>query len=199
MVVLSPSQAVAVRRVPPPATVSALGEDDLEPIREWRNQQMDVLRQSEVITEAAQAAWYHAVYLPAVASDRPTQLLFVLQQDGARRAYGGYTNVEWNVRRAELSFLAPPAVARSLDRYMATQQLFFSFLLSFGFEQLHLTRLFTETYAFRAEHIRVLERMGLRHEGTMRRHGWAQGEWTDSLIHGILVEEYSQPSEWDFQ
>jgi hypothetical protein len=199
MVVLSPSQAVAVHRTPPPATVSALGEDDLEPIRQWRNEQMDVLRQSEVITEAAQGAWYRTVYLPAVVSVRPTQLLFVLQQDGERQAYGGYTNLEWNVGRAELSFLAPPAVARDIDRYVATQQLFFSFLLSFGFGQLHLTRLFTETYAFRAEHMRVLERIGLRHEGTTRRHGWAQGGPADSVIHGILLEDYSQTSDWDFR
>jgi hypothetical protein len=198
MVVLSPSQAVGVHRVPPPATVSALGEDDLEPIRQWRNEQMEVLRQSEIISEAAQGAWYQTVYLPAVASDRPAQLLFVLRQDGARRAYGGYTNVEWNVRRAELSFLTPTADAQDSDRFAATQQLFFSFLLTFGFGQLHLTRLFTETYAFRTGVIRVLERLGLQHEGTLRRHGWAQEGPVDSLIHGILVEDYHQTSDWNF-
>jgi RimJ/RimL family protein N-acetyltransferase len=198
MVVLSPSQVVAVHRGPPNATVRALGGNDLEPIRQWRNEQMDVLRQSEIITKRAQRAWYQAVYLPTVASDRPTQLLFVLRQEGERRAYGGFTYLEWNLRRAELSFLAAPSLARNTDRYAATQQLFFSFLLTFGFERLHLTRLFTETYAFRADHIRVLECVGLQHEGTLRRHGWGQEAPVDSLIHGILVEDHEQASDWDF-
>jgi len=94
--------------------------------------------------------------------------------------------------------LAPAAVAGDTDRYAATQQLFFSFLLSFGFGPLHLARLFTETYAFRADHIRVLERVGLRHEGTLRRHGLGQGAPVDSLIHGILAEDHEQASDWEF-
>ncbi|MGH2866938.1 MAG: hypothetical protein ACRDNK_05135, partial [Solirubrobacteraceae bacterium] len=61
---------------------------------------------------------------------------------------------------------------------------------------LRLARLFSETYAFRVDHIRTLEATGLRPEGRLRRHGWAQDGSVDALLHGALANETPLPNRW---
>jgi len=36
----------------------------------------------------------------------------------------------------------------------------------------------------------VLERLGMRREGHLRKSTWAKGEWTDDLLYGLLHEEW---------
>jgi len=36
----------------------------------------------------------------------------------------------------------------------------------------------------------VLEKLGMRREGHLRKSTWAKGEWTDDLLYGLLREEW---------
>ena len=36
----------------------------------------------------------------------------------------------------------------------------------------------------------VLERLGMRREGHLRKSTWAKGEWTDDLLYGLLRDEW---------
>ena len=40
--------------------------------------------------------------------------------------------------------------------------------------------------------IAVLNRLGFRQEGHLRRSHWSQGRWTDNMIFGILSEEWAR-------
>ena len=57
-----------------------------------------------------------------------------------------------------------------------------------AFDDLGFNRLFTETYAFRHEHISLLEKNGFRFEGKMKQHTMINGTFVDSLLHGYLRE-----------
>ena len=35
-----------------------------------------------------------------------------------------------------------------------------------------------------------LERLGMRREGHLRQSAWAEGEWTDELVYGLLPDEW---------
>jgi RimJ/RimL family protein N-acetyltransferase len=170
--------------------------DDLEAVRIWRNAQIDVLRQAAPLSEADQRRWWDTVYLRESAGSEPQQTLYTLLETGRAVAYGGFTNCDWVVRRAELSFLADDAIAADQARYEIVQRHFFVFLLQHGFGEQGFQRLFTETYDFRKEHIDVLEELGLREEGRLRRHAWARGGLVDSLMHGALVEQTSSTTAW---
>ena len=63
--------------------------EDIECIRQWRNGQMDVLRQSAQISSSGQLNWWRDVYLPESSGAEPVQLLFVLLRQGDLLAYGG--------------------------------------------------------------------------------------------------------------
>ena len=40
---------------------------------------------------------------------------------------------------------------------------------------------------------RVLEKVGFRREGTMRKRSFIRGEWTDIILYSILREEWKEP------
>jgi len=174
-----------------------LEHDDIAFTRMWRNAQMSVLRQSEPITPAGQEVWWSEVYVPESSWPRPRQLLFMMLDPERRLAYGGFTNIDWNVRRAELSFMADTDLTNDLSNYEIVQRRFFAFLLDTAFGIYGFTRLFTETYEFRKRLIAILEELGFRFEGRLRRHSWDQDRIVDSVVHGALAPETKVPGWWE--
>jgi RimJ/RimL family protein N-acetyltransferase len=39
----------------------------------------------------------------------------------------------------------------------------------------------------------VLEKIGFKREGTIRKSGFSRNEWTDDHLYGILREEWKEP------
>lgn len=64
-------------------------------------------------------------------------------------------------------------------------------LVSFGFEELRLLRVFLECDPRNAGAIRVAEKLGMRREGHLRAHAFIKGEWCDSLFFGVLAREWA--------
>ena len=62
-------------------------------------------------------------------------------------------------------------------------------LLGFGFGALDLHRIFATCDLRNLASARVLEKIGMRHEGHMREHRWQKTEWRDSLLYAILEQE----------
>lgn len=63
-------------------------------------------------------------------------------------------------------------------------------LLEFGFNQLTLHRIFATCDPENITSARVLEKIGMQHEGHFREHKWAKGKWRDSLLYAILDHEW---------
>jgi SAM-dependent methyltransferase len=159
---------------------------DIEPLRRFRNAQMDVLRQAAPISEVDQERWFDEVVAGAQRDPRPPMILVSIL-DAAERfiGYGGLTHIDWEARRAEVSFLVDPSRAADPDLYRRDMTAFLGFLAGLAFDDLGLNRLFTETYAFRGFHIETLEQAGFTVEGRLREHV-ATG---DSIVHGLLASE----------
>jgi ribosomal-protein-alanine N-acetyltransferase len=62
-------------------------------------------------------------------------------------------------------------------------------LLGFGFGPLGLHRIFATCDPRNLASARVLEKIGMHHEGHLREHKWQKGEWRDSLLYAILEHE----------
>lgn len=63
-------------------------------------------------------------------------------------------------------------------------------MLRFGFEQLHLHRVWARCIANNLNSVRVLEKLGLRQEGHLRESEYFKSRYWDTLIYGILEEEW---------
>jgi SAM-dependent methyltransferase len=165
----------------------ALRRQDIEALRGFRNAQIDVLRQAAPISPDEQRRWFAEVVSPTEYDPRPPMILVSILDAYERFiGYGGLTNLDWDSRRAEVSFLVDPARAAEPAVYERDLGAFLGFLADWSFGTLGLNRLFTETYAFRARHVELLERAGFVPEGRMREHAGT----SDSLLHGLLAEDW---------
>ena len=166
--------------------------EDREPIRTWRNAQLQVLRQAAPLTAEQQDGYFQRVVLPLFEQDQPGQLLFSLLHNDELVAYGGLVYVSWLDGRAEVSFLADPARAAQPDVYRNDFRAHLRLLGQVAFEDLKFNRLFTETYDIRPAHVAILEEAGFQLEGRLRQHvQLAPGTFADSLMHGQLAADYA--------
>ena len=65
-------------------------------------------------------------------------------------------------------------------------------LLTFGFDQLNLHRIFATCDPANIASAHVLEKIGMQREAHFREHRWAKGKWRDSLLYAILDFEWKQ-------
>ncbi|MGI8593125.1 MAG: GNAT family N-acetyltransferase [Solirubrobacteraceae bacterium] len=171
-----------------------LRREDTETLRGFRNAQIDVLRQAAPITAEAQRLWFDRVVLPDHSAVDPPQLLISILADGDRFiGYGGLTSLNWEARRAEVSFLVDPDRAADDGVYARDMAAFLGFLAEWSFGTLGLNRLFAETYAFRRFHISILERAGYVPEGRLREHVMTPDGLGDSIVHGLLASDWKAP------
>lgn len=163
-------------------------EQDMPLIKEWRNEQMKVLRQDRSLSDEDQRNYYKQIVLPSIQEERPRIMLFTYLFQGTVIGYGGLTNIDWGSRRAEVSYLLRSDRSNEAERiqYIDDFTNYLSILKRIAFEQLHLNRLFTETFNIRPLHITILEQNGFILEGKMRQHVSIEGEYVDSIIHGCL-------------
>jgi RimJ/RimL family protein N-acetyltransferase len=164
-------------------------EQDIFPIMEWRNAQIDVLRQNNKLTRDDQEKYYREVILATFGQQVPSQMLFSFLLNNDCIGYGGITHIDWLSKRSELSFLLDSHRAADAEIYAREFTVFLRLMKKLVFEELQFNRLFTETYDVRPLHVSVLEKNGFVPEGRMRQHVNIQGSVHDALIHGIVKSD----------
>ncbi|MCC3152197.1 GNAT family N-acetyltransferase [Hymenobacter sp. BT770] len=166
--------------------------EDREPIRAWRNAQLEVLRQAEPLSIEQQDGYFQRVVMPLFDQEKPGQLLFSLLHHDKLVAYGGLVHISWADSRAEVSFLAEPGRAAEPEIYRNDFRAHLCLLGQAAFVGLKFNRLFTETYDIRTAHVAILEEAGFRLEGRLRQHvRLAPDTFADSLMHGQLATDYA--------
>ena len=170
-------------------TLKTIQDDDIEDIRNWRNSQIDVLRQSEPISQKQQKNYFEQKIWPAMKLEYPDNILFTFFEKDKKIGYGGLVHISWEHRRAEVSFLLNTAYTRDNDTYCHYFSIYLSMIKTLAFSALKFNRLYTETYDFRHEHIKALESNKFQLEGRMRKHILICDKFYDSVIHGVTNEK----------
>lgn len=167
-----------------------LSKENLSKLKNWRNSQIDVLRQWKPLTEYNQEKWFQHI------SEDDTQIVFAImvpnQQNNLElEGYCGITNVDFINRRGEISFLMNPLRAQNKELYRDDFLSVLYLLCQYGFENLNLHKIFTESFAFRKYHIKILKEFGFGDECTLKEHNFIKGTYYDSYIHSIMHNEWS--------
>ncbi len=68
-------------------------------------------------------------------------------------------------------------------------------LCHYGFSVRSLHRLQVETRADNTAMIRAATQVGFAHEGTLRRSAWANGDFADEVILGLVVSDWAEATE----
>ncbi len=158
-------------------------------IKEWRNSQIEVLRQYKPLTDREQKKWYQHM------SNDKNQVLFSILEKGKNKAknfigYCGLVYIDYKNRRAELSFLVNPKRADNEKVHRTDFTAVLHMLCEYAFEELNLNKIVTETYSFRKKTIDTLEKFGFHRDGILREQNFAHGEYYDSHTHSILSSEW---------
>jgi RimJ/RimL family protein N-acetyltransferase len=156
--------------------------DDSEKIRIWRNKQLSILRQNQIINKDQQFTYFKKEIL----SRNDKIKLFAIDLDKNLIAYGGLVNISKDFGTAEISFIADKKISHNSKFYEILFGNFLDFIKKYSFKKKNLRRLFTETYSFRKKHIKILEKYGFKLEGVMKKHVLKNNRIYDSLIHGKL-------------
>jgi RimJ/RimL family protein N-acetyltransferase len=63
-------------------------------------------------------------------------------------------------------------------------------LITFGFEQLNLHRIYATCDPQNTASAHVLEKAGMQREGHLRERKWVKGRWRDFLLYAVLDREW---------
>jgi RimJ/RimL family protein N-acetyltransferase len=166
----------------------ALEKEHLSKLKEWRNSQIRILRQYKFLTDFHQKEWYFHL------KDSKNQILFALMASKSQKTefigYCGITNIDFKNRRGEISFLVNPKRASQEKIYEKDILSVLYLLCRYGFEELNLNKVFTETFNFRKEHIKNIENFGFRKEGEFREQYFGNGKYFNSIIHSMILSEW---------
>jgi len=167
----------------------SLKREHLEKLKEWRNAQMDILRQWKPLTDHNQEKWFQEV------STAINQVVFsiVIFDKGNNEEFIGYcglVHIDHINKRAELSFLIEPERTSKREVYQEDFTAALRVLCEYGFNQLNFNKIFTETFSFRKYQIEILEKFGFRKDGILREHQYVNGKYWDSIIHSMLRSEF---------
>lgn len=159
---------------------------DMEEIRLWRNSQLFHLRQKRPISWLRQKIYFLRNVANEFKSPKPRNMLFSILENESLIGYGALVHIDWEFRRAEISFLVNTEITKDDERYGKIFSLFLTLIKEIAFDDLELHRIYAETYSLRTLHIKKLEEAGLNHEGTLVDHVRINGIRFNSEIHAIL-------------
>lgn len=154
---------------------------DRAKIREWRNEQILHLRQSQLLSEEAQDNYFKNVVAPLFETATPNQLLFSFLWKNELVGYGGLVHINWLDKHAEISFLVKTELQ---EKYFAEFWHAYLKMLSFvAFDKLHFQKIFTYAFDVRPQLYPVLLHAGLVEEARLKNHCMINGSPKDVLIH----------------
>ena len=159
---------------------------DQEPIRQWRNAQVAILRQAAPLTQAAQAQYFQEVVAPLFEAEWPEQLLFSLLKNGELIGYGGLVHIDWEAQRAEISFLLETSRNAQIPVFQADFTAYLRLLRQVAFGDLSLLKINTEAYDVRPYLNQVLEAEGFVEEARLIRHVHVANQLADTVFHACL-------------
>ncbi len=160
---------------------------DLELIRQWRNEQTNILRQVKPISSNEQKEYFSNIHKDT------GQILFALVSNNILVGYCGLVNINYIYSTAEVSFITETGLENEDTlKYKDLFTFTLDSLCKYAFNTLNLNKIWTETYGFRKKHINILESFGFIQEGILREHVYVKGERHNSIMHSILKNEYLQ-------
>jgi len=166
--------------------LEAVQPEHIEKIREWRNGQMDILRQAKLISKEEQIIYYKNHVWPEMDKNQPDKILLSIFEDQKLIGYGGLTNISWDNLRGEISFLLDTDIANTKKDYGELLPIFLMLMKQIAFNELKLFRIYGELFDLRPKYEKTFENSGFKLEGVLKEHNVIKGKPVNSKIYGIL-------------
>ncbi|MEO8171642.1 MAG: GNAT family protein [Sediminibacterium sp.] len=167
--------------------IKTIDDSYIQVIRQWRNSQLNILRQDKIISEEQQIKYFKEFVFSQLTNAEPAQVLFNFFHKDVFIGYGGIVHISQADQIGEISFLLDPLSGTAFYDLAFTN--FLALMDRIAFAELKLEKLFTETYETRIENVDLLEKAGYDREGVLRSHKMINGKRVDIYLHGRLKNE----------
>ena len=172
-------------------TLLPLRYEDISKIKKWRNDQISVLRQNKILTDADQENYYQELMKKSFFNPKPNEILFSFLLDDTCIGYGGMVYVDWNKKTAEISFITETKRANLNEIYQNDFTAFITILFRISFSELLFNKLTTETYGIRTNTLRILDQLGFQLKKIDKKKILINNEMCDSFHHEYLKKSYT--------
>lgn len=157
--------------------------NDRFPIMKWRNDQIEILRQKELLTEEKQEDYFKNVVAKLFDDDKPSQIIFSLLLKNELIGYGGLVHINWSKQTAEISFLNTTERAANIETFDNDWTNFLTLIEIVAFEELKLHRINTYAYNLRPYLYPILEASGYIRDKNQSNDLPDADKYSDIVIH----------------
>lgn len=167
----------------------AIRDEDKEKIRQWRNEQIDILRQKEPLTKEQQELYFKTVIANLFVKEKPEQVLFSVLENDTLIGYGGLVHIDWESRNGEISFIND--TSRSGDQFVKDWKVFLRMLKEVASDELNFRKIYTYAYDVRPLLIKALTESSFLMEARLKDHIVIRGQYQDVVIHSLFLHRIS--------
>jgi RimJ/RimL family protein N-acetyltransferase len=167
--------------------IRAIEKKDIDEIMKWVNdpEVKSNLLMRYPVSQYQEERWIEA----ALATDNQRNKTFALEtKDGVYLGGIGLHQIDWENSNAEVGIVIGKKEywnkGYGTDAMMA--------MLNFGFNQMNLHRIYLRVFEFNQRGIRSYEKCGFKREGILRQDRYRQGQYYNTIMMGILKEEFQQ-------
>jgi len=160
---------------------------DKESIRQWRNEQIEILRQKDFLTAGQQETYFKNVIDHLFEHEEPSQLIFSFLENGILIGYGGLVHIDWKNKTAEVSFLTETSRNKSTEIFINDWINYLALIKKVANTFLNFNSIFTYAYDLRPNLYRALEKSGFKETSRLKDHVEINGEKKDVVIHTFFM------------
>ena len=143
-------------------SIVPLRNEDILKIKTWRNDQIDVLRQKDLLSDSQQKEYYHNLIENSFYVSKPSEILFSFLVNHECVGYGGLVHIDWLKEKGEISFINDTIRASNDELYRSDFTKFTSLLFEIIFSELKFEKVTTETYGIRRNTLKLLDELGFK-------------------------------------
>ncbi len=157
-------------------------DEDRYEILNWRNTQIDILRQKSPLTNEQQDNYFKTTVAQLFEKEQPNQILWSFLENDQLIGYGGLVHIDWEAKHAEISFLLNNEHNSDSMVFKRDWEAYLKLITKVAFNELQFQKIHTYAYDIRDYYFEVMYSQGFEKEARLKNHILIKGQLTDILI-----------------
>ena len=162
-------------------------DEDKYAIMQWRNEQIDILRQKQALTKEEQEQYFATTVAGLFTQLKPGQLLFSFLENNVLIGYGGLVHIDWESKNAEVSFITETKRNTNKRQFIDDWYNYLQILKPLAKEHLGFSKIYTYAYNIRPNLYPALLKSGFIEEARLKNHIAIKNKYYDVLIHSFFL------------
>lgn len=156
---------------------------DIQNIRRWRNEQIQILRQKIILTKNDQINYYETTIKKSFFESKPNVILFSFLYRKNCIGYGGLVHINWKLKSGEVSFITNTKISKSKNHYQTHFSIFLNLIFKIFSDDLKLNTLTSEVFNIRPWTREILEKSGFEIYDVLKNHVMIENKPVDSILY----------------